>query len=706
MTNEIILAGCAPAPLAHYLKALGILRLVAEQADPSAAGCWRDEQFVLRTALDKEGLSRFLLQDYRPTPIVAPWNGGSGFYPKDNQAGIESIAKSQAGRLGRFREAIIFGREAVKRAGLGESPKNEEKAAFLAAFRAEAPEPVLDWMDAAILLAGDEPRYPPLLGTGGNDGRLDFTNNFMQRLKELIEAADGAPTPSGQAWLPAALFGSTVPQLASAAIGQFHPGGAGGPNASTGFVADSLVNPWDFVLMLEGALLFAATVTRRLEISAPGTLAYPFTVRTSGSGGGNASLGDEAQARAEIWLPLWEKPAGQGEIQALLSEGRATLGRRPAKDGLDFVRAVAGLGVDRGIGAFQRYGFLMRSGKAYLATPLGRIPVKRNPDADLISELEQNGFLDRLRRFARGDQAPGRIQSLVRQLEDRLFDLARQADRHTLQAVLMLLGRLSQALAASGKARDAVPPVPNLSAAWALRADDGSPEFRCAAALAGLGAASLPMRLFTAPQRFGKGRWEWDKESRSAVWGTGALMPNLVQMNRRRLLDAAKLEMGDKPFHGSFGAETGDVAAFLAGQTDHERLADLFLGLVHVRIPKEFPVQLGERAVLPAPYAVLKPFFVPDGMLRRLGLLPADGKLPLPPELPALLAAGETSRAQDIGWRRLRAAGLRLPRHPATPPAAWGMDGPRLLAALTIPLDFKSAASLLSRFATPIEETL
>ena len=30
------LRGCAPAPLAHYLKALAILRLVSEQRDPAA----------------------------------------------------------------------------------------------------------------------------------------------------------------------------------------------------------------------------------------------------------------------------------------------------------------------------------------------------------------------------------------------------------------------------------------------------------------------------------------------------------------------------------------------------------------------------------------------------------------------------------------------------------------------------------------------
>ena len=35
---EIELTGCTPEPLMAYLKALGILRLVGEQTDPSARG--------------------------------------------------------------------------------------------------------------------------------------------------------------------------------------------------------------------------------------------------------------------------------------------------------------------------------------------------------------------------------------------------------------------------------------------------------------------------------------------------------------------------------------------------------------------------------------------------------------------------------------------------------------------------------------------
>lgn len=246
------------------------------------------------------------------------------------------------------------------------------------------------------------------------------------------------------------------------AIGQFSPGGAGGPNASAGFGADSQVNPWDFVLMLEGALLFAGAATRRLESSDPAALSYPFTVRTTGSGSGSGSLSDEAKARAEIWVPLWERWSTLDEIRALLAEGRVTFGRRPARDGLDFGRAVAGLGVDRGIGAFQRYGFLMRSGKAYLATPLNRIPVqgRANPHADLITDLDRHGWLDRLRRFGRSDHAPQRIAQLVRRLEDGLFELTQRGDRATIQTLLGLLGDLDRSLGASAKAREAVFPYP------------------------------------------------------------------------------------------------------------------------------------------------------------------------------------------------------------------------------------------------------
>lgn len=66
------LGGCAPAPLAHYLKALGILRLVSEQADAHARGWWEGERFRLASILDESALRDFLLERYEPIPVFNP----------------------------------------------------------------------------------------------------------------------------------------------------------------------------------------------------------------------------------------------------------------------------------------------------------------------------------------------------------------------------------------------------------------------------------------------------------------------------------------------------------------------------------------------------------------------------------------------------------------------------------------------------------
>uniref|UniRef100_A0A831XE64 Type I-U CRISPR-associated protein Csx17 n=1 Tax=Geobacter metallireducens TaxID=28232 RepID=A0A831XE64_GEOME len=682
MMHEHLLAGCTPTPLAHYLKALGILRLVAEQKDPEAAGRWQGELFVLRTVLSREELIRFFLEEYRPTPIIAPWNGGSGFYPKDNKSGIDPISKATAKRLEPYREVIALARLSV--GDREESPKNEEKADFLRSLRALLPDLVLTWFDAAVMLTTDKPEYPPLLGTGGNDGRLDFTNNFMQRITELFDMADGRPSTKSAAWLLASVGEEAGHGLVTKAIGQFSPGSAGGPNATTGFDSDSLINPWDFVLMLEGALLFAGAATRRLESTDVSTLSYPFTVRTTGTGAGCGNVADEAPSRAEIWMPIWRRYIDLHELRALLSEGRVTVGRRAARDGLDFARAVSGLGIDRGISGFQRYAFLMRSGKAYLATPLARIQVVRNPKADLLTHLDRFQWLDRLRSVARKD-APGRIQQLVRRMEDEIFSLTQGGDRLVLQNILMLLGQIQQSCGVSTKGRDAVGPLPFLGAEWAMEADDGSHEFRLACALAGL----TDMRAYLAPVRVDKGKVEWAPGSPKAVWGGGDLVSNLFRVFDRRLLEADRDRQEIEPFAGFPAADIPAVMAFIQGKTDDGRIAALLSGLVNVQLPRNMPHRNVSTDHPPAVFCLLKPLFTPDGILQELGILPPDRHLPLPREVVNLLKAGnreQAGRAIGIGWRRLRIVGMKLPPHPRRPPALVGTEGARLAAALMIPL--------------------
>jgi CRISPR-associated endonuclease/helicase Cas3 len=59
----------------NYLKALGVLRLVSEheQADREARGCWCNDAFVVHSTLDRNVLTTFFLNDYRPTPVVGQW---------------------------------------------------------------------------------------------------------------------------------------------------------------------------------------------------------------------------------------------------------------------------------------------------------------------------------------------------------------------------------------------------------------------------------------------------------------------------------------------------------------------------------------------------------------------------------------------------------------------------------------------------------
>lgn len=722
MTQTILLKGCSPTPLAHYLKALGILRLVAEQKDPDATGCWRDEGFVLNSSLDEAALQRFFLEQYRPTPIIAPWNGGSGFYyqeskskdidpatgkkqksgirnqPTEATRTVEALLNSEAPRFADYRRLLEQSRRMLTQSGFQESPKNEDKNTVLQLIRNSFPDSFLAWLDAALLISQDKTFFPPLLGTGGNDGNLDFTNNFMQRQLQLFDAKDGAANQAASSWLMSSFFELPASHLQKdAAIGQFSPGNAGGPNATAGFESNSLINPWDFVLMLEGALLFAANATRRFQQDKAGALSYPFTVRNTGGGSGASKQTDETNARAEIWLPLWHNPASLAELKVLFQEGRATVGRRPAKDGLDFARAVAALGVDRGIGEFQRYGFMMRSGKAYLATPIGRIQTRRNPTADLIQELDKTRFLDNLRSFARKAEAPGRIVSLVHQLESRLFELTRSGNPKTVQDILIVLGQIQRALSISSKGREAIRrPVPWLSAAWLLSANDQTAEFRLACALAGLSATGLPMRVHFAPVKAKE--QAWDEHSRLAVWGEGAFERNMTTLLRTRLLAAERLQHKDKPFGFSFGAGCSDIAAFLESTTDDRRIGDLAQGLALIKNIPRNPAGQNERkpqSVLPGAYVVLKPFFTADEVLQKTGFLPPDCKLTFRPEILAGLAANQTDKAVKLAWDKLRQAVVALPVFPNQPPSALNMDGQRLLAALAIPIEFGQLATML-----------
>ena len=715
--DPIALKGCAPTPLASYLKALGVLRLISspanhvsgEAADPLARGWWQNECFHLRTTLSRDALLHFFLQDYAPSPIIAPWNGGSGFYPKDNKDGFDPLAASRvAQRFEQISSAIRSASREIDGLDLTERPEGTAKSQLVAALRAELADTALLWLDAALALSGKGLAYPQLLGTGGNDGRLDFTNNFARRLVSrtrpvgLFDPTTGHPSNDAEKLLENAVLAAPTSGLSSAAIGQFAPGAAGGPNATTGFSFDSAVNPWDFVLMLEGATAFAGAASRRHQSVTGFGASFPFTVRTVGAGWGGVEAADENNARAEFWAPLWTRPARFCEIDSLLGEGRAVLNGRTAKDGLDFARAAATLGVSRGFNEFERFGFLMRAGKAYLATPIGRRSTAPSSGAQLISDLDAGGWLDRVRRLARNDDGPGAARLAVKCLEDAIFRLiAADETSREVEMVIVALGQVVSWLINSPAGRETLrSPPPVLSTTWFAQADDASAEFRIAAALAGLGlpagkhlvGPSLqqavddgdadvssvtqktpdneeradartrassniapPMAAHFAPidesSFFYKGRlgtrraWSDGTAPPTVVWGAGPLVSNIIAVLERRLVEAAIRGLEDKPFASATVARLSDVAAFLSGNFDDARCAALTAGLVWARPTRLRSTQAhASTSALPFAYAALKPLFTPDATLQSAGVLSGTARMPVPPGLVARLRAGGDSR--------------------------------------------------------------
>lgn len=363
------LRGCSPESLAHYLKALGILKIVGVR-DPEARGYWRDEAFFLVTRLTPDELEHYFLDEYQPAPFVSPWNRGSGFYGKADPA-LRAVEESQASRFRPYRDGIAAARvpldaiaaadakvrQLKDRTKVSKGMTVDEKAVARrlkedAGYKAELAEAERGfkrlkgelfaplnvnwrgghraWMDAAMVTLEDGSTVKPsLLGTGGNDGNLDFTNNVMQRLGDIFDlsSVEGVPQSGAPAWLQQALWcRPSTGLLKGAAVGQFLPGSVGGANSSTGPDGESLVNPWDFVLMMEGTLLFRGRMTRRASSERAVGASAPFAFRAVGAGVG--SRGEEKSERGEQWMPLWTAPASPAEVTDLFGEEGFSWGAR------------------------------------------------------------------------------------------------------------------------------------------------------------------------------------------------------------------------------------------------------------------------------------------------------------------------------------------------------------------------------------------
>jgi CRISPR-associated protein Csx17 len=752
--TEIPLDGCRHAPLGSYLQGLGAWRALARTADPHARASWRAGRLVLHTSLDRDELVEAFATRFEPLPLVSPWNGGSGFAgtgkSKEAEDLLRRVEQSDDPRYAGLRRAVAAGREIVahcRAQGWGGTGTEmwRDKAVVVAACRNRLPDECLPWLDAAIALTQDRDGQPEvafsrLLGTGGNFGRQDLQATYLGRAFAVL--GQGADPSTSRGWLRAGLFGEEGTPYLRETVGQFDPGRAGGIQSSPWEKADDsgFANPWSFLLTIEGALLFASAATRRLGGAGAGA-ALPFVVRPSGVGYGSNAVGENASA--EVWTPEWPRPSSLAEIEHLIGEGRAQWKGGPARSGLDVARAVATLGVDRGLTRFTRSVIAERHGQSPLAVAVGVIEVRSRPGVSLLGDLDR--WLSRLR----GDRLPRAIHAAVRQVEAAMYDAAAGGGRPALRRVLASAGRLHVLVGRSGAAREAVRPLALRTAAdwWQAVAPEpgeaGAAELRLAAALAsgwspvpGDSAVRPPtLRDLIAPVvRSDRGAAAW-RPGGSRVSGGSGVVDALGEAHRVRCLpgtvpdpavsaelsrayEAADSLVGDWPppsvqgGYGAFGraweAPVTDVAALVGGTIDEPLLSDYLSGFLLFTVfrHREHPLGRADEDGYPLhpALALLLPFFGTrplrarfrdeDPATHRVSLRPGPGWV-------AELLAGQVGDVLADAALRLRVAGARgagaAPAVVDPRAAAHGVDGPRLAAALLVPVTDAARRSALAR---------
>lgn len=764
---EIRFEGCNPTPLASYLKALALMRIVAEQADEEIKGCWKDEAFVIHSSLGVDELMEFLAERYVPTPIVAPWNGGSGFFPGDATDGMDAIMGCADLRFKPYQEVIksirawpemprkiktvsdlctilesfvremkqgkkrdeaeslvneimqcqeeagkMLGKEANSEMELdslesavknlkGEKKRSasalwkviknartqcktmerkNSKEQLFAACRSRLPDKCLSWLDATVALCADgSPAYNPLLGTGGNELRLDFSNNFMQRLADLFINGDMDRTED---LMRASVLGKTLPGMVKGKIGQFDPGRAGGFNQGTEVeTKNSKINPWDFILMLEGACVLSSAVARRNQAEVRGHAAIPFTVRFSGVGFSSDGHGEDG--KYETWLPIWRQPIDFHELCYMFSEGRSTIGRRPVRDGLEFTRAVGLLGVDRGVDEFVRFAFVERRGKSYVALPAGRIRVRFLPELRLLDDLDP--ILSRLDYFLGKfkKHLPATFRSARRRIDEAIYACCENPEPTHFLSLVRALGRMELLIAQRDRAKKPAlgSPLHGLKPAWIAQCDDGGPEVRIAAALASIrstgkvGSIRSNIAGVDAAKPF-----QWAVGSGQKSWHGNSLVERLGRVLARRMMDAERTSTPGVPVDGWLRISPHDVVPFLYGETDDQMLEDLLWGFSLIDWRKKGAGKLREqwhrplmRRPLPRNWCLLKLLYSP-GRIRRV-------EISREPRIISLLTAGRVQEATQVALRRLLISGLR----PLSVQYEEWIEPDRLLAGLLVP---------------------
>ncbi len=659
------LYGCQIEPLSSYLKALGIIKIISEQKDEKVMSRWENNSLVIKTECDQDELIRFFSEEYSPSPILSPWNGGSGFYPNDSEAKenikkildigeqrfsdfsstynliMETLKKSfpdifastptigelnkkfterekgkelkkvenlkvkiikKLGNTDKINDDTIHTLSAVKNFNLKPEIKefgkinnnfyqimrDEYKSKIVTKLRDTINERYLEWIDASILInAEGKPVFPPLSGSGGNEGRLDYSSLFISSLIKVFVDKNNSSTEL----LRNSLFGDLTDKLLKSAVGKFDPGKAGGFNQGNEIETNTVkINPWDIILMMEGILIWSNSIGRRNAIRET-KIVTPFTVSYSPYGYESSNVSDFKKSM-EIWAPIWNNYSYADELKSLFKEGRVALKGKVVRKGMDFIQAINSLGVDRGITGFLRYCFLVRRGQAYIALPSGIHRVKYSKYVNLIEDLDlvYRTFEQNLKVIkGTGKSLPKVYESIKRNLYESTYDLLNNGNPINAVRLLRSLGRAEMSFSRvrgkyENKGGQKIRPLFGLSTNWINKCDDKSCEFRIALSLSSIRktekVGSFRSNIEgTNPQddRI------WDNNIGQFSWTGVNLTEKMINTLIKRLTHAQLNKNSNLPSFSKIKLSLSDVMKFINGEIDERCIEELLFAFSLIR---------------------------------------------------------------------------------------------------------------------------
>ena len=297
-----------------------------------------------------------------------------------------------------------------------------------------------------------------------------------------------------------------------------------------------------------------------------------------------------------------------------------------------------------------------------------------------------DSFLWRLSREAAGKHATASLATVARHLNDAVLAVAADgASPARWQGVLAALSDADALAATLPPSKNKFGIVPKLRGAWLAASNDNSPEFRLAAAFA---SQERIRRHFLPLNKFGN---QLDEKGAASVvcFGRDFTTDAIAYIDRRLIESAKDASRSIGQYAGTF-ASLADIAAFLQGSLDTERILSLARALM--------AVDYEDSTRLSAPPA--DDFPDDTFALFRFCLSPRHWKtnIPVRADIFRRLASGDLAEASRLAATHLRAHGHR-------PPLSLAAGDARLLAAaLAFPLS-STSRNALSRSFISISET-